>query len=93
MVEPDPLVPHGIPDRVGEDRHVAARLVDEDHVQITVGTQLAAAIAPYRHEGHAARITTRGRREKLAQPFVGGDCERAAKGVTLQVDARQQVLA
>jgi len=85
VVEPNPLVPHGVPHSVSQCLDVAVRLVDENDVEVAVGAKLAASVSADSDQGYAARVVTRGSQQKLSHPLVGGSGERAAESVTLQV--------
>ena len=52
VVEPAPGVPQRVPERAAELAQVDAVLVDEHHVEVGVGRELAAPVAADRDQGH-----------------------------------------
>ena len=68
-------------------------LVDEDHVEVAVGTQLAPPVAAHGDEGDSLGIAVGRPVEQAGQPLVGGRREGGAEGVALEVGLRQQLLA
>ena len=52
MVEVDALVPDRVPDAVGDGLDVPVAVVDEDHVEVAVGAQGAAAVPADGDQGH-----------------------------------------
>ena len=60
MVEADPFVPHRVPDGLGHHPHVAAAFVDEDHVEVGTGGELAPAVATHGHQAEPPEVTLSG---------------------------------
>ena len=85
VVEADALVPHRVPDGVGQGRDVTAAVVHQHHVEIAVGAQLAPAVSAHRHQRHPVGIAPRGLVQQPGQPAVGGVGQGPAEGVTVQV--------
>ena len=51
VVEMDSLVPHRVPDPVGDTRHVLSAPMDQDHVQVAERAQFPPAIAAHGNQG------------------------------------------
>ncbi len=81
VVEGDALVPHRIPDAVGGGGDVLAALVDEDHVEVAEGAQLAPSVAADGHQGHAPGVAPAGFVEEAGEPLVGRRRVGPAEGV------------
>ena len=54
VVELDALVPHRVPDAVGDGLDVPVTGVDQDHVEVAVGAQRLPPVAPHGQEGQVA---------------------------------------
>jgi hypothetical protein len=67
--------------------------VDQDHVEVAVGAQLAAAVATHRDEGEPPVVASGHRFEQFVQPPVGHVGVEAAEGVAPQVGPVEQGLA
>ena len=93
VVEADALVPHRVPDGVGHPTDVAPPAVDEDHVEIAVGAQLAPPVPAHGDQGETLRFPVGRLVEQAGQPLVGGRRERGAEGLAVEVRSRQQLLA
>ena len=50
----DALVPHRVPDGVGDLLDVPVAVVDEHHIEVAVGAERAPAVAADGHEGQVA---------------------------------------
>jgi hypothetical protein len=70
-------VPHRVPDALGGGADVDAGLVQEEHVDVAAGRQLAPAVAPDGQEGHAGGAAGVG--EQLGHPRVGDVAQLAAQ--------------
>lgn len=53
VVEAHSLVPHRIPDGVGDGFDILAALVDEHHVEVATGAELAPAVPAHRHQSES----------------------------------------
>ena len=70
VVQPEPGVPHRVPEPVGERRDILARRVQQQQVQVAAGRELAPAVPADGDEGSARRrAACEG--EQPAQPLVG----------------------
>ena len=71
VVEADAFVPDRVPDRVGDCRHVAPLVVDEHHVEVAVGAELASAVSSDRQEGHTLQVPACGGVRAIHELVVG----------------------
>jgi hypothetical protein len=71
VVEADTFVPDRIPNRIGDLRHVAPLAVDEDDVEVAVGTELVPPVPAYGKEGQTLEVTSGRRQEQFGQLSVG----------------------
>jgi hypothetical protein len=92
MVEAHPLVPHRVPDGVGDGTDVPASLMDEDDVEVGAGPELAAAVATHSHQSEPVEISLGGMVEESGQPAVGGVGQGMAEGVAVQVGSLEKLL-
>ena len=72
---------------------VAPPVVDEHHVEVAAGAQLAPAVATHGHEGEAVGVAVGRAFEQPGQPAVGGRRQGGAEGVAVQVRCGQKLLA
>ena len=79
VIDLDPLIPQGIPERVSHLFDVPPVVVDEEQVEVGVRTQFATAVAPHCHEGELARGPTRSSSCVLGETGVGDVRECPAK--------------
>ena len=93
VVERDALVPHRVPDAVGGGGDVLAVLVEEDHVEVAEGTELAPAVAADGHQRHASGVAAARLVEEPGQPLVGRGRIRPAESVATEVGTVDQLLA
>ena len=93
VVEAHPLVPDRIPDGVGDGADVPPTLVDEDHVEVAAGTELAPAVAADRHQSEAPEVPVGGVVQEPRQPGVGGVGQGMAEVVAVEVGSLEKLLA
>ena len=67
----DPFVPDGVPNGIGDGLNVPVAVVDEDHVEVAVGAQGAAAVPADRDEGHVAAGVTGDPVGESREPAIG----------------------
>ncbi len=93
VVELDPLVPHRVPDGVGDLGDVAPAGVDEHHVEVAERRQLAPSVPTHGDQRQALGRALGRPGEQPGQPPVGGRRIGGTEGLTLEVGLRQQLLA
>ena len=71
VVELDALVPHRVPDAVGDGFDVPVTGVDQDHVQVAVGAQRSPPVAAHGQEGQVALGVLGRLVRQLREPGVG----------------------
>ena len=83
VVEVDALVPHGVPEGVGDRPHLASPVVQEDDVEVAAGRQLSPSVAAGGQQGQAVVASFRRAAQQVGQPVVGlgrvGPTELAAR--------------
>ena len=66
--------------------------MDQHHIEVAEGTELAPSVTAHRYQGQASLIAPGGLVEQPAQPVVGGGCVGLAERVALQVGLVDQLL-
>ena len=93
VIEGDSLVPHRVPDSIGQGSHVLSSAVNEEHVEIAEGAEPAPSVPADGDERHPARVALCRLIEQSGQPRVGLGRVRAAKGISDQVGTLDERLA
>ncbi len=93
VVEVDALVPHGVPDAVGDLADVAVAVVDEHHVEVAVGAQRSPAVAADGDEGQVSFVVARDPLGQAREPGIRLGGVAPAEFLALQPRFRQQAAA
>ncbi len=93
VVEVDTLVPHRVPDGVGDLPDVPVAVVDQHHIEVAVGAQRAPSVAADGHQGQVALGVAGGPLGQVREPVVGLSGVAPAEFLALQPRLGQQVAA
>ena len=93
MVEPHALVPHRVPDGIGDRLDVPPPLVHENDVEIAPRGELAPPIPSHRRQSDPVGVAARRLVEKPRQPRVGRPGQGAAEVVAVKVGSLDELLA
>ncbi len=93
VVEMDTLVPHRVPDGVGDLPDLPVALVDQHHIEVAVGAQRATAVATDGHQGQVAFAVAGGPLGQVREPVVGLSGVAPTEFLALQPRLGQQFAA
>jgi hypothetical protein len=93
VVEVNTLVPHRIPDPIGDAGDIPSSPVDEDHIEVAERAQFPPAVTADGHQGQAPRVSAGGSIEEATEPRIGGIAVGPTECVALQIDLLDKRLA